>query len=100
MLVCCCSVAQLCQTLRPHGLQHARLPVLQPSRSLLKLTPIESVMAVQPSQPLSSPSPPAFNLSQASGSFQMSPLFILGGQSIGASPSASVLPKNIPMNIP
>ena len=23
---CCCSVAQSCPTLRPHGLQHARLP--------------------------------------------------------------------------
>ena len=31
----------------------------------------------------------------ASGSFQMSQLFIWGGQSIGASASASVLPKNI-----
>ena len=31
----------------------------------------------------------------ASGSFQMSQLFASGGQSIGASPSASVLPKNI-----
>ena len=50
--------------------------------------------AIQPSHPLSSPSPPALNLSQ-SGSFQMSQLFILGGQSIGVSASASVLPMNI-----
>ncbi|KAI4547737.1 hypothetical protein MG293_000067 [Ovis ammon polii] len=35
------------------------------SRSLLKLISIESVMdAIQPSHPLSAPSPPAFNLSQ------------------------------------
>ena len=39
------SVAQLCLTLRPHGLQHARppCPSLTP-RSLLRLMSIESVM--------------------------------------------------------
>ena len=51
--------------------------------------------AIQPSHPLSSPSPPAFNLSQYQGSFQMSQLFISGGQSIGVSASTSVLPMNI-----
>ena len=50
--------------------------------------------AIQPSHPLSSPSP-ALNLSQLkSGSFQMSKLFTSGGQSIGASASTSVLPMN------
>ena len=62
------------------------------SRSLLKLMSIKSV---QPSYPLLSPSPLAFNLFPASGSFQMSKLFTSGGQSIGVSASASVLPKNI-----
>ena len=47
--------------------------------------------AIQPSHPLSSPSPPAPNLSQHQ-SFPMSQLFIWGGQSIGV--SASVLPMN------
>ena len=42
--------------------------------------------AIQPSHPLSSPSPPAFNLSQHQ-SFPMSQLFASGGQSIGASNS-------------
>ena len=28
---CCCSVAKLCLTLQPHGLQHSRLPCLSPS---------------------------------------------------------------------
>ena len=28
---CCCSIAKLCLTLRPHGLQHARLPCPSPS---------------------------------------------------------------------
>ena len=41
--------------------------------------------AIQPSHPLSSPSPPALNLSQ---------LFASGGQSIGVSVSTSVLPMN------
>ena len=45
--------------------------------------------AIQPSHPVSSPSPPALNLSQHQGLFQ------LGGQSIRASASASVLPVNI-----
>ena len=43
--------------------------------------------AIQPSYPLSSPSPPA------SGSFQMNQLFTSGGQSIGVLAS-SVLPMN------
>ena len=47
--------------------------------------------AIQPSHPLSSPSS-ALNLS--SGSFQSSQLFASGGQSIGVSASASVLPMN------
>ena len=39
------SVAQLCPTLRPHGLQHARPPLSIISfQSLLKLMSIESVM--------------------------------------------------------
>ena len=49
--------------------------------------------AIQPSHPLSSPFPPAFNLSQHQGFFLMSGLFTLDGQNIGA--SASVLPVNI-----
>ena len=51
--------------------------------------------AIQPSHPLSSPSPHAFNLSQPSGSFQMSQLFASDGQSIGVSASTSVLLMNI-----
>ena len=51
--------------------------------------------AMQPSHPLSSTPPPAFNLSQQSGSFPVSQFFLPSGQSIGASASASVLPMNI-----
>ena len=51
--------------------------------------------AIQPSHPLSSHSPVAFNLSQHQGLFSNKSAIASGGQSIGASASASVLPKNI-----
>ena len=47
--------------------------------------------AIQPSYPLSSPSPPAPNPSE---SFPVSQLFTWGGQSTGVSALASFLPKN------
>ena len=48
--------------------------------------------AIQPSHPLSSPSPPALSL-PASKSFPMSQLFAWGGQSTGVSALASFFPK-------
>ena len=50
--------------------------------------------AIQPSHPLSSPSPPAFNLSQNQRLLR-SQFFASGGQSIAVSASVSVLPMNI-----
>ena len=76
------------------GLQYTRLPVLH---HLLDHTQTHVHWvgdATQPSHPLSSPSPSAFNLSQHQ-SFLMSQLFASGGQSTGASVSASVLLMNI-----
>ena len=57
-------------SLRPHGLQHARLP--RPSLSLrVSQIHVHRVGdAIQPSHPLLSPSPFAFNLSQHQGLFQ------------------------------
>ena len=49
--------------------------------------------AIQPSHPLSSLSPPAFNLSKHQG-FPLIQFFASSGQSIGVSASASVLPLN------
>ena len=49
--------------------------------------------AIQPSHPLLFPSPPAPNPSQHQG-LPVSQLFAWGGQSIGVSALASVLPKN------
>ena len=51
--------------------------------------------AIQPSHPLYSPSPPAFNLSQHQGLFPVSQFFASGGLSIWVTASASVLPMNI-----
>ena len=61
---CSYSVAQSCPTLcDPHGLQHSRLPCPQ--------THVHWVSdAIQPPYPLSSPSPPAFSLSQHQDLFQ------------------------------
>ena len=65
------------------------------SWSLLKLTSHRVGDAIQPSHPLSSPSPPTFNLSQHQGLFQWVKFCASGGQSVGASASASVLLMNI-----
>ena len=54
-------------SLRPHGLQHARLPVHHQLPELAQTHVHRVGDAIQPSHPLSSPSPPAFNLSQHQG---------------------------------
>ena len=83
----CCSVTSCVRLfVTPWTAAHQASLSFTISQSLLKLMSIESVM---PSHPLSPPSPPALNLSQHQG------LFTPGGQSIGASASASVLPVNI-----
>ena len=64
------------------------------SQSLLRLMPIESVMPSNLS-PSVVPFSSHLQSSPASGSFPVSQLFTPGGQSIGASSSASVLPTNI-----
>ena len=82
-------------SLRPHRLQHSRLPCPSPSPRVCP-----------GSCPLNWWCHPAMSFSifpfssclqsfPASGSFQMSQPFISGGQSIGATASASVLPKSI-----
>ena len=50
--------------------------------------------AIQPSHPLLSPSPPAFNLFQHQGLFQWVSYFPSVSQNIGAPISVSVLPMN------
>ena len=87
---CCSSAAQSCPTLRPRGLQHARLPCppLPPgicSDSGPLTCDATSVV------PFSS-CPPSF---PASGSFPMRQFFASGEKSIAASASTSALPVSI-----
>ena len=88
-----CSVVS--NSLQPHGLQHARLPC-----------PLPTLRACSNSCPSSRWCHPTISSSvvpfsshlqsfPASGSFPMSQFFTSGGQSIGVSASASVLPMNI-----
>ena len=65
------------------------------SQTLLKLMSIESVMPSNHLILCCPPAPPALNLSPHQSLIPMSWLFASGGQSIGASTSASVLPMNI-----
>ena len=81
-------------SLRPHGLQHAWLPFLHQLPEIAQNHIHRVGDAIQPSHPLSSPSPPAFSLSQHQGLFQWV-FFTSHGQSIWVSASASVLPMNI-----
>ena len=79
-------------SLRPHGLQHTRLPC--PSGACSNSCP--SSQWCHPT--ISSSVVPFSSCLQSfpeSGSFLISQFFASGGQSIGASASASVLPVNI-----
>ena len=87
------SVAQSRPTLcDPMNHSTSGLPV---HYQLLEFTHVHQVGdAIQPSHPLSSPSPPALNLSQHQCFSQMSQLFASGVQNIGVSASASVFLMN------
>ena len=89
------SVTQSCLTLWSHGLEHSRPPCSSPTPGVYS----KSCPLSQWCHPtiLSSVVPFSSHLQsfQASGSFQMSQLFASGGQSMGVSVLASVLPMNI-----
>ena len=88
-----CSV--MSDSLWPHGLHYARLPCPSlSSRVCSNSCPLSRWChpTISCSVILFSSCPPSFS---ASGSFPVSCLFASGGQSIGASASASVLPMNI-----
>ena len=82
-------------SLLPHGLQHTRLPRPSPTPGAYSnLCPLSRWCHPTISSsviPFSS----CLQSFPASGSFQMSQFFTSGGQSIGVSASASVLPVNI-----
>ena len=90
----CFSVIKLCLTLcNPMHWSTPGFPVLHYLPEFAQTRIHWFGDAIQPSHPLSSPSPPALNLSQHRGLFQWPWIFSSGGQSIGA--STSVLPMNI-----
>ena len=83
----------VCDSWRPHGLQHARPPAPSPTPGVYSCPSSQWCH-----QTISSPVIPFSSHLQpfsASESFQMSHCFPSGGQSIGVSTSASVLPMNI-----
>ena len=101
-LLCMCLFSSLqfsrsvvSNSLQPHGLQHARPPCPSPTPRVHSNScplswwyhPTISSSVVPFSSCLQS--------FPASGSFPISPFFASGGQSIGVSASASVLPMNI-----
>ena len=90
------SVAQSCPTLcKPMDCSTPDFPVHHQLAELTQ-THVHWVSdAIQPSQPLSSPFSSCLQSCPASGSFQMSHFFTSGGQNIGVSASASVLPMDI-----
>ena len=80
-------------SLWPHGLQHTRLPCPSPTPGVYSNSHPSNWWC----HPTILSSVVPFSCLQsfpASGSFRMSQFFTLGGQSIGASASASVLPIN------
>ena len=88
------SVTQSCPTLHdPMNHSSPGLPVYHQLPEFTQIHVHRVSDAIQPSHPLSSPSPPAPNPSQHR-SFPMSQLFAWGGLSIGVSALASVLPMN------
>ena len=78
-------------SLRPHELQYARPPCPQPTPGVYpNPCPLSRWYTIQPSDPLLSPSPPAFNLSQYQDLLQW-----LSSLHQVAKVLASVLPMNI-----
>ena len=93
MLLFSCSVTS--NSLRPHGPQQARLPCPSPfPRACSNSCPL-SQWCHPPILSSVFPFSSCLQSFPASGSFLMSQLFSSGGQSFGASASASVFPVNI-----
>ena len=92
----CCSIVQSCPALcDPMVCSTPGSPVLHHLLDLAQTHVHWVADAIQPSHPLMTPFSFCSQSFPASGSFSMSQLFISGGQGIGVSASASVLPMNI-----
>ena len=95
LLVSQLSRSVMSDSLWPYELQHARPPCPSPTP---RVHPNQCPLSQWCHPTISSSIVPFSSCPQsfpASGSFQMSQLFTSGGQSIGVSASASVLPMNI-----
>ena len=95
------SLSVLLDSLWPHRVQRQGFPVLHYLPEFAQTHVCWVCDAIQLSHPLSPTSPLTLNLSQHQGLFQwvrsfpVIQLFASGGQSVGASTSALVLPRNI-----
>jgi len=88
-----CSVVS--NSLQPHGLQHARLPCPSPTPEACSNSCPSSKWCHPTISSSVVPFSSCLQSLPASRSFPMSQFFTSGGQSIGVSASASVLPMNI-----
>ena len=82
------------ESLRPRGLQHARLPCPSPTPRTYSHSCLQSQWCHPTISSSVIPFSSRLQSSPASGSFQMSQFFASGGQSIRVSASTSVLPMN------
>ena len=82
-------------SLRPHRLQHSRLPCPTPTPTAYSNSCPSSLWCRPTISSSVVPFSSRLQSCPASGSFPMSQLFTSGGPSIGVSASASVLPVNI-----
>ena len=89
------SVVFLSNSLRPHGLQHARPPYSSPTPGTCSNSYPSSWWCHPTISSSAAPLSSCLKSSPESESFPMSQSITSGGQSIGASVSASVLPVNI-----
>ena len=95
------SVAQSCPTLRPHGLQHIRLPCPSPTPRACSNSCPSNLWCHTTTSSSVIPFSSYLQSFPASGSFPMSQFFpSSGGQSTGALASAPVLPMNIQDSVP
>ena len=89
------SYSVVSSSLRPHGLQHARLPCPSPTPGVYPNSCPLSQWCHPTISSFVVPFSSCLQFFPESGSFQMSQFFASGDQSIGVSASTSVLPMNI-----
>ena len=89
------SCTVMSNSLKPHGLQQAKLPCPSPTTGTCSNSCPSSRLCHSTISSSVVPFSSCLQSFPASGFFQMSQFFASGGQSIGVSASASVLPMNI-----